>query len=1017
MSKRNVSELRNYLRHGKEEDPEFQDFLDKVDFIVKLRLAAERQFRDASHTAFSKRLALPLGWLQIKSIAYPGQKTPPETLITSIARNCLNETESLIGNMRKVLLRQRAKVSLGLVQQVDSHCLRWLSKQPGRNAIEKAGAKQKILGVVRRENFNTLENRVFKDFLARSFRASDSYLKDNEKKFIKHPTIKQVKRLKQLCAKGMQDPILQEVKTITSLPTPNYVLRQDRRYGKIWKVYCELLRQANFAERLWAQKEELEVTCETVKAEACKQTDHRAIFHCPLWLNNLDGRKTILDKPFYVNEFATKPIVPSSLSSTSKDDGDRVIDLTGQQPDYDLLIYGNHENAKPYLQDYTRPSIEDLEGKHHIFLRDLLSHAKADDLNTRRQLADYFEQLKGKIGGKRWFVLVPDDWDALWQETIIKTIPLARSDIFLLWRSIATSLGVLEQLKKPCNGDSVAIVDIQQGGIARMCKIFLVQTATGDRLIPQRKSFLRHTALYHQVRLQCEKQASMQDGFLFGNQDIFSINESNYQEIDAFCRDANHVVLVDTIGTYADNNKWFSDWLVADGEILNYGVQLFIQQRNVKQVSYYDELEALSLVVQTKFEQIDTEELVPADEYSPGGEEVITEIIKDAAVLKSHSKYVDLYLCMGETTPDAPLKRKQHDFQRMLENDHSLDFSARITPGQGMALVTVLSDFLREPIELDFLHGMEDADLTIAGLEKTVQRSFPPDAPHVESDSSLWNQIRFDIQEYLEDLIFPNGDWFAKARNKYTFIPLPKNAGPLEQYRRINVFGNREGLEYQPDCDRARIFSKMAQDYNTLTGKNRDAVIRLIAWTYASHEPLFYQARNDAVMHLLRYAKKETTTAPSYPEITLCANLCLTPKEWKLCLQAIELRIGDYNNSVSRDFYLLYNLLQFHPTLLYETGYYKNDKCWGIARHIPYWYRRSLNSSVTIGYILKSILYLLRCRRFDGKKFLTQGYEPKRYAQFYECLNTNVDRKQERLRKLTKEYLNNKGTIDGLPVN
>ncbi len=1028
MSKRSVTELRNYLRYGKDEDPEFQDFLKKVDFIVKLRLAAEKQYQSTPHTALSKRSTLPLDWQQIYAIAYPDQKTPPETLITSIARTCVNETESLIGNMRKVLLRQRAKVSLGMVQQVDSHCLRWLSKQPGRNAIEKAGARQKILGVVRRENFNTLENRVFKDFLARSFRASDSYLKNNEKKYLGHTTIKKVKRLKRLCAKGMQNQILQEVSAITSLPIPNYVLLQDRRYGKIWKVYCELLRQANFAERLWPQEEELKETYEIIRIEACKQIDPRARFHCPLWLNNLDGRKAILDKPFYVNEFATEPIVRDSPSFDSKDVGDRIIDLTGHQPDYDLLIYSSHENAKPYLQNYHHPSIEDLMREDHVFLRDLLRQAQADDLKTRSQLTDYFEQLKGKIGGKRWFVLVPDNWDALWQETIIKAIPLARSDIFLLWRSIATTLGCMEQLKNPCIGDTIAIIDIQQDGIARMSKIFLVNSAENERLIPQRKSFVRHKQLYHQVRLQLKKQISTQDAFLFGDQDVFSINESIFKEMEVFSKNADHVILVDTIGAHPDNKKWFSDWIVADGEILNYGVQLFIQQRKAKQVSYYDELEALSLVVQTESEQIDAKELVPSNEFSPGGEEVVTkylnkdeeeysEIIKRAAVLKSHSKHIDLYLCMGKATQDASLKKKRHDFQRILEDDHSLDFSARITPGQGMALVTVFANFLREPIELDFLHGMENTNLTMAELEKTVERSFPPDAPHVESDSYLWNDVRYNIQNYVDNRILPSGEWFAKARNKYTFTPIPKDASPLEQYRRINVFGNRHGFKCQPDCDRDKIFKKLAQDYNTLKGKSRDAIIRLIAWTYASNEPLFYQARKDAITNLLFYAKKQTNKAPSYPEITLCANLCLTPKEWKICLQSIELRIKDYNNSTTRDFYLLYNLLQFHPTLLYETKYYLEDKCWSIARHIPYWYRKSLNKPVAIGYILKSILYLLRCRRFDGKKFLTKKHEPNRYAQFRECLNTKVDKKHEKLRLLTKEYLDNKGTIDGLPVD
>ena len=168
---------------------------------------------------------------------------------------------------------------------------------------------------------------------------------------------------------------------------------------------------------------------------------------------------------------------------------------------------------------------------------------------------------------------------------------------------------------------------------------------------------------------------------------------------------------------------------------------------------------------------------------------------------------------------------------------------------------------------------------------------------------------------------------------------------------------------------------------------------------------------------IVDYAKKKTIQAPLFQELTLCANLCVLPEEWLSCLTAIETRIKDRNNSVSRDFYLLYNLLQFHPTLIKDTGYHLHDRCWQIARHIPYWYDISRNNRITIGYILKSILYLLRCRRFDGKKFLTRGYDPIHYEIFSKCLDTPVSQNHEKLRHLTKEYLDNKGTIDGLPVD
>jgi len=209
--------------------------------------------------------------------------------------------------------------------------------------------------------------------------------------------------------------------------------------------------------------------------------------------------------------------------------------------------------------------------------------------------------------------------------------------------------------------------------------------------------------------------------------------------------------------------------LVEDGTVH------FIEQRDAGNIPYYDELEVLSLIVQTEDEQLHAKELVSANERSPGGKEIVTDTIKRAAVLKRHSDYVDLFLCMGEAKPDAHLKQKRHEFNKNIVEDHALDLSAKVTPGQGMAVVTVMADFLPEPIELDFLNGMRDTNdagksITIASLEDEMERSFPPDSPEVESDCYLWDEIKFEVQNYLADRIPPDGSWFAKANQKIYLI-------------------------------------------------------------------------------------------------------------------------------------------------------------------------------------------------------------------------------------------------------
>ncbi|MBW2569220.1 MAG: DUF2357 domain-containing protein [Deltaproteobacteria bacterium] len=1028
MNERSISELKKYLRQTTpSSDPQFDAFLQQVDIIFKLRLAAEHFFKSAPHVAINKQKALPLCWKTIEQILHPGQESPPENLITQIARNCFNETEDIIRNMRKVLFRDREKVALGLVQQVDPHCLRWLSKQPGRNAIEKAGAKQQILAIVRKENFNTLENRVFKDFLIRCQREAALYVQNFESTFRDHATIRLVKRLGRLCVQGLRDPVLDGVGSMYELSTPNYVLRQERRYAKIWKAYCELIRQADIAERLWLRREELAATLEKLRCEVLKHTAPRAKYHCPIWFNFLDGKRELLDKQFFENELLGEnkktdfPIHPASDNTYRQDDV--IVDLTGQQPEYDLLIYGCHENAKPYLQNYSRPSIEDINGQDFYFLRDLISKTDVNDQDLRHRLRDYFEQLYGKFGGKRWFVIVSDDRNAFWLERIIKSIPLARSNVFLLWRSVATAIGVMDQLNCPKRNDTIAIIDVQQGGVVGMSKIALVRGQSGEMLIPQRKSYIRHPKNYDRILLQQNGTVPEKESFLYGRTVLYRMTKSNIERISTFAGKAAHVVLIDNIGVSVPDHTKLGEWLVADGALLEEGMKSFIKQRDAGKIPYYDELEALSLIVQTEDEQLLAKTLVPADKRSPGGREIVTDTIKRAAVLKQHSDYVDLLLCMGEALPDAHLKQKRHEFHKNLVDDHAIDLSVKVTPGQGMALVTVMSDFLHEPIELDFLRGMKDKNekgepMTMTSLEDEMERSFPPDSPDVESDSNLWGDIRYEVMDYLSDRIMPDGKWFAKATKKYPDgVPLPKGASPLERLRRKNVFGNKQGQQYPQGLDHKALFAKLSNDCLKCSGSKRKEIIRLIAWTYASKESFFDPIRKKTIRHIFDYAKENTLEAPLFQEMTLCANLCILPEEWSRCLKAIELRITDYNNRVTRDFYLLYNLLQFHPTLILDTEYYLNNRCWKIAHHIPYWYDVSRDNGITIGYILKSILYLLRCRRFDGKKFLTKAHDPDHYEIFDKCLNSPVHHSHERLRLLTKEYLYNKGTIDGLPVD
>jgi hypothetical protein len=994
-----VAELRAYLRKARRTPvPEFDAFLADVESFAKLRVEAEEQHTKARHRARNKRGALPLDWPDIARILNPVTETPEESLVTQVVRECLNEVEQVVRDLRKVLVRERRNVPLGRVQQVDAHCLRWLSRQPGRDAAEKAGGRQRILAVVRRENFDTLENRVFKDFISRLENPCREYLKRNESVFRKWDIVKKVRRMLALCAEALEYPALEAVRAVTELPYPNYVLRQERRYSKIWKAYCRVIRHASIAERLWSRRDRLIETLLKLRDEIPRQTNPCpcARFHTPLWFPYIDGKKPLVEVPYYEKQDGMDAAPVREICGIENDDF--ILDLN--RPPRDLLIYPqNHPNAKPYLQDFSKPSTEDIGGTGHHFLGAILHAQDAE------KLRDYFEQLYALVGGRRWVILVPDDWGALWQETVIRAVPLPRQNVFLLWHSVAALIGGMETLNNAVSGNSVAVMDIRHGRGVMLSRLTLAEDTESGGLVPQRRAFARHRDCYQELVTSTRNRIDPRDRFLFGKREEPFLSATAQVKADTFTRHDSHRVVVS-----------------AHPEWLKQGAQTFLVKHDAGCVAYFDELEALSLVVQTPDERVEARTLVKADEKFPGGRKAELTVLSAASIAAQEQNALFL-LCMGDAAEDAPLKELRHELRERAERKTPLDMTARMTPGQGMAIVTVTADGWHKSVTLDFLRNMTDSRHTIASLEKDMPRSFPPDSPYVWADTALWGGVRPDITRYMNGEIPPEGTWFAKAAWIYPLgTPLPHNASPLERLRRKNVFGNdpdRQLPRYDmlfDSFDFNKLFTRLALVYNRDTNQQtKDQLARLIAWTYQHDFADFKIIRKHCVRKLEVYAKDSHSPAPLFQELTLCANLCVDADEWKVLLNAVQKRISNYNNNVARDFYLLYNLLQFHPTILSHLKGNKTDSCWLFVKHIPHWldeYRQG--GGVATNYILKSLLYFLRCRLYDGKKFLTQEYDAEHYQIVSDCLKRPAHRHAEHVRKAVLRYLNGEGRIDDL---
>lgn len=1009
--------LREYLHllNKRVKDPPcidaYDEFLIKVWDFFSLRVAAERYYDANKHVAFSRHGALPISWEDI-------QKTfksygPPEQAITLIAKRNYNDVNSLVSNLRKVLNRIRQKVAIARVQQVDAHCLRWLTRQPGRTAVEKGGSRQEILGVVRVENYNTLENRVFKDFLHRCIGLATMYLRRYDvAPYHGHINIREVARFKNLCIGGLSIPELDNVREIREFPQPNYVLQQDRLYSKIWASYCEILRQEDVAEKLWKKRAEIDDLYEHCQSGIPLHCSALAKYSTPLWINPLDGRKEIIENPIWRNELggsvAVTPEAPHADVQT--------IDLTFPWDGRDKLMYPlNHRNARPFIQNPHRPSLEPGEA---FSLNEILR--KRDNL----KLQDYFRQLHAILGGSRWIVLVPDDWDPNWLERVIRSQPpaLTRDKVFLMWRSIAAVLGIMGKRNFE-EKESLVVADGYAVPFYNAVELRFIKDKDTGRILPQRSS----------TRLHSNNMAGCNDvrfclGCSFGDQ-------ASVYEVGG------HTDLRLCVGLLSRLNFVGETYNFAYSKrdaILFDGVRRFLEDEAAGLVSYFDERDALSLVVQTRAEEVRFQPLVEHDECSPGGRPYRGEWTRGGA-LQMGSKKFALNLLEGELRDDEPLKGMEVVLDEKTPETTDFFFEATMTPGQGLASVLFRADFLDRPLPLD-LTELKSSGNTKAKIEREMKRHFPPVMPFVEASEEIWRSVKAETIDYLQNGVLPRETGLFYHPQPYWGVVDPSGQSsfrrfghnrtfdastmsPVDMLKRENVFGNAPGHEYPVgDFDWRALFQRLASDYR----RGRD-VLRMIAWTYQYNNEEFEFIRTS--LHN-RYVRRAQTL--SIVEYTFCSN-CFGKGDGRITdiLRRVLERIAG-NVATENEFRLTYNLLQFHPeavenidSVLCERAFMRLYRSYNTYPFIGRnGYLNGAQATKMIGYHLKCMLFLLHRRRADPSfmqrseawqpsGFLASEIPVRRMPSGQEY---STQRAHENLRVSFLNYVRGHGTIEGIPL-
>jgi len=947
-----------------------EKFVPVIDKFYELRFAARERFETSRHLADKIDGALPLDWEKIEEIVvgHGNGEVPPKRLVVRIAKDCSRELENIVREPKRVLRRERQETELSKIQQIDSTCMRNWAHRTGGTLEEKAGEKQTLLAVARRENYDILENRIVRDFSERTGTLASRYLKEFGKRDYNNKTesekiLNSVKRLKALCGKILELSEFKSVKKPPSPISPNYTLRENANYSRIWKFYREILTEATFAENLWKGRKIAEKTLnkDLMNGTETHLPRDEKKFRSEIWFNPQLGTTqadNLLENPNWENVPAQTEI---SYPKIEIYNSTAIFDLESL-PWQTLVKSRLHANAKKYLHESWQPNNEDFNADENKFfaetepwqLKDILRDLNAGkDEQASQLLREFFEQLNAKLkekGAEKWLILVPDTWNAEFLEKILSATP-DRENVHLLWRSVASALGSDKNARK--ENEEIPIpysVDFFDSRDCKYCSEWTKRETDGV-LIPWR----------HRLRRGKSKR-------------------EEYSNVETRA--------------------------VA-------GAKEFLAARERGEVAYYDELEAMYLVYQKiDTETVELKEIVhPEPKFHGGMPHKIKEFDTGLKVQLGAKSLKFFLLWTNETDEDLRRAEElkvwetQEIEQGALEVGFVIKFSGKITPGQGLAQLRAA--YAKDKnVALDY-SKMEDSGETANSLDAKLDRSFPPVSPRDLCDPNFWKDKEGNIKNFpnlyrkrsngakllnCHEYCFENG---AKKRTDDSFrtkccLPsVPPQMHQLEFLRWRNAFGNADkvprGLplcyahltaKFPPEeilsqSNREKWFEEMADDYlGASTKADENRIVNWIAWTY-SDDTIFDDVRDDVFSKTkLAIQGRGNTLKPQY--YTFCSNVIHDIRKLRDLLKTIRDNWGKADRPSNENaLRFASNILMFHPNIFEASTSNDALNAWSdfSQRLVNFLTRDMAKSSAFHGYILKTLLFLLRLRLFQ-KTFL-----------------------------------------------
>ena len=206
-----------------------------------------------------------------------------------------HKLEMLAPKLRSQLNRKAEMIPLGRIQEMDAYCLRDYVRRPGHDAIEKAGARQELMGIQRYQNFNTPENRFLKGFCNLLHRECREYKGRDESK-----------RLERAIERFRQEPSVQAIpRTDVFAIKPNYVLQQNPIYRSFYQAYLDYLKWRSEKENIWGFRQALLVDVVTVLFVAALLNIDGSYIDSTTSFNVSDGpnsgRYLLMDSPLIID--------------------------------------------------------------------------------------------------------------------------------------------------------------------------------------------------------------------------------------------------------------------------------------------------------------------------------------------------------------------------------------------------------------------------------------------------------------------------------------------------------------------------------------------------------------------------------------------------------------------------------------------------------------------------------------------------------------------------------------------